>query len=103
MTNQKVWSISVSLEAQIKVRLEVEGGEVTDFALTLIYIPEAAGKPENVILYDSAHGEIDYHRYWKEGDIKETKQFEDRSKRGAFKEAYENWKHYLDLYKRYKG
>ncbi|MFB6215220.1 MAG: hypothetical protein ABEI54_05040 [Candidatus Bipolaricaulia bacterium] len=104
--SSKTWSIVVSLEAKIKVRLEVENGEVVDFALTLIYIPGGKEEPENVILYDSAHGEIDCHRYWKESDIKETKRFQHRSQRGAFRAAYnelkENWEHYLELYKKHK-
>lgn len=105
--SQKTWSIIVSLEAKIKVRLEVKDGEVIDFALTLVYIPGGKGEPENVILYDSAHGEIDRHRHWKEGDIKETKRYESRTPRGAFEEAYkelkENWEHYLKLYKKKKS
>jgi len=105
-TSEKIWSITVSLEARIKVRLEVENGEVVDFALTLIYIPGGEEEPENVILYDSAHGEIDCHRYWKESDIKETKRFQYRTQRGAFKEVYrelkENWQRYLELYKKHK-
>lgn len=102
----KTWNITVDLEAQIKVRLKVENGKVKDFAVTLVYIPNGTGEPENVILYDSAHGEIDCHRYWKESDIKETKRFENRSKKEVFRQVYDelkaHWQHYLDLYKKHR-
>lgn len=54
-----------TLDAVIAVRFRTESGEVTEFAVQLLV--ETADEQRPVRLYDTAHGELEMHRYDEQG------------------------------------
>ena len=80
----------------------MDSGEVIDFSVQLSLIRE--GELHEVIRYDSAHGTVHVHKFWRAKTQREDLRLGEKGKGLTFAvdDLQENWDSYLDLFEQHR-